>query len=751
MSAPILAAYDWEMSNGQQRHLRAGFLESVNDGKLQFRYVWEDGTVEWVTIVSSLNNTNVNFTSWWSPANLPEGGTGYNQSLLLFVNGNSFVDEWSGGVTTLASTSNSAGSVSAVVTDSFALPNTFGGKEYTRGDTITLTGGNANATLRVEDVVDLGAIFTVNSVPDNGGSSYAIGNILTLVQSGASGGTVKVETVDGSGTILTLSLVTQGSGYFASHNVAVTGGAGTGALVNITETDFGAISLVSIINGGTGYSTATAIPVTGGTGTGAKMQITAISNNTITKQGTTTWAEEGFYSQGTHGVVINSVTYTATGGWNSLTLTGVTPDPVNAGNAGDLVFQSVEQRANGDLPGLPATFKNDLILTFDQQLYIGSLTDNTIYVSWVDEWRLFTFSIPRFTGQGLQLVTNSPSKAFIVQEDKMYVSAGINQWYEISQDQLDTPFVEGSPPTVIPLNVVTPTLHRLKTTGLQAAQSQAFVSKNKNDVIFVSFEPIVNSLGRVDNILVTPQISDLSFSIVNDMNNYDFTDGSIFFWQNFIIVAVPKEGLIRLYNMTKDTTTQNPTNSPLHYWEAPLTMPFSRFSVIDGDLYGHSYLVSETYKMFDGYNFNGHAIPAIATFAYQQFGVRPQNKSENEFYVEGYISPNTTIDMTINYELDGTGGQYNGEIVGTDEQIVQIPGNDNSLGKESLGVNPLGGNLVLDVTPTNKFRVIKTFPRTPYYEASPVFSSTGIDEIWALIGFGPAQSPTTEGNNPILQ
>ncbi len=180
-------------------------------------------------------------------------------------------------------------------------------------------------------------------------------------------------------------------------------------------------------------------------------------------------------------------------------------------------------------------------------------------------------------------------------------------------------------------------------------------------------------------------------------------------------------------------------------------MPLSRFSIIDGELYGHSYLVSETYKLFEGYNFNGSPIPAAAVFAYQQFGLRPQNKSQNEFYVEGYISTNATLDMTVNYDLDGTSGQYNGEIVGTDTQIVAIPGGLNSLGKESLGKNPLGGDLLLDDTNTNKFRVIKTFPRTPYYEASPSFSSTGIDYIWALIAFGPAETPTSEGNNNILQ
>ncbi len=752
MSAPILSAYDWEMSNGQFRHLRAGFLDNGTNGKLQFRYVHTDDVVEWIDLIDNLTSVNFNFTSWWSPASLPEGGVGYSQSLLLFVNGLPVIAEWSGGITTLDSTGSVTGGITSVQSN-FSMPSSFGGKNYTVGDILTITTGDDNATARVDSIYQK-AIYSVNAVPTAPGTGYIANDVMSVIGPfGSSLGTVRVETVDGGGGVLTISLVAQGQGYVTGTGFDTTNltGAGSGCTIEITEVDNGALASVTLTDAGTNYPSgaSNAVPVTGGTGSGALFSFEAGDFFTITKQGTNTWAQDGFYSHGDHFININGVSFEATGGWDSLTLRGVTPDPSGAGIAGDLIFQSVEESPNSSLPGLPPDFKNDLIETFDQQLYLGSLTANSIYVSWTDEYKIFTFSIPRFTGQGIILNTTTPPRGFIIQEDQMYVSAGVNQWYLINQQNLDTPLVQGG--QIIPLNVVTPTLKNLKTAGLQGALSQAFMSKNLNDVIFVSNQPVVSSLGRVDNILVTPQISDLSFPIVNDMNRYNFTDGCIFFWQNFILVAAPKENLFRMYNMTKDTSTQNPTNSPLHYWEAPLTIPLSRFSIIDGELYGHSYLVSETYKLFDGYNFNGHPIPAAAVFSYQQFGLRPQNKSENEYYMEGYISENTTLDFTLNYELDATGGQYNTEIEGTDDQIVEISGAENSLGKTSLGSNPLGGDLVTTNNLTNKFRVIKTFPRTPYYEVSPVFSSSGIDYIWSLIAFGPVQSPTSEGNNPITQ
>jgi len=88
--------------------------------------------------------------------------------------------------------------------------------------------------------------------------------------------------------------------------------------------------------------------------------------NTITKSGTTTWAQEGFNATGT--IILNGVTYTYTGGYGTTTLTGVTPDPtLVASVAGDLIYQPVATRAAADLTSEP-TFNYDLIATLYNQV-----------------------------------------------------------------------------------------------------------------------------------------------------------------------------------------------------------------------------------------------------------------------------------------------------------------------------------------------------------------------------------------------
>lgn len=67
---------------------------------------------------------------------------------------------------------------------------------------------------------------------NNGGSGYSATDVLTL-SGGDANATVTVETVDGSGAVLTISRTTVGSGYSAGTE-ATTGGGGAGATIDIT-------------------------------------------------------------------------------------------------------------------------------------------------------------------------------------------------------------------------------------------------------------------------------------------------------------------------------------------------------------------------------------------------------------------------------------------------------------------------------------------------------------------------------------
>lgn len=459
------------------------------------------------------------------------------------------------------------------------------------------------------------------------------------------------------------------------------------------------------------------------------------TSTTLTTTGTKSWAELGFYNGGTRAITINGVSATYSGGEGTTTLTGVSVD-FSATAVHTVIFQTVRVTANSAMTGLP-TFNNGLIANLKNQIYIGCFTNNSVYVSKVNNYKDYSFSTPRLVGEGAILTLDGTPTALIPQEDQLYISAGKSQWYLTS-------FTLSADLTAETLDI-----NPLKTTALQASISQKATTKIKNNIVFISNEPIVNSLGRVANVVLTPQITDLSFPIVNDMNNYDFTDASTFYFKQFMYMAIPKMGLIRVYNMT------NPKND---YWEAPLTIPVGGFSEIDGELYGHSYATSESYKLFTGgadratSATDGNPYFCNAVFAFQNDGIRPKSKSFNRFFSEGYISTNTTLNVGNTFLVPATGKNINQVLIinGSGKYVLSAT-NDNSLGKFALGKSPLGGNQVF--SPQNAlppyFAVYKTMPRIPYFSFSPSFFSYGTNQNWELLAFGTNSSPTSENETDI--
>lgn len=469
---------------------------------------------------------------------------------------------------------------------------------------------------------------------------------------------------------------------------------------------------------------------------GAIAVIASTTATTITKTGTDTWLDTGFYSAGNKSIVINGTTYTYTGGENTTTLTGVTGDPTGEAN-GSVVHQSVVTTLNSSMTGITSTFENGLIKVMNNQIFLGSLTSSVMWLSDVNSYTDYTSATPRQAGEGGSLILDENLVAFNVQGDQtsptMYVSTE-NIWYKITfTDFVSVVGSSGQTLGAVPI----------KTGQRQGAQSQGFVSSMKNNTITVTNEPTIDLIGVMENFFTQIQTENISDSIKLDVDSYDFTDGSIFYWRYYILVAVPREGRILMYSLI----TQS--------WEAPQTIPVCRFYIVDGELYGHSYQTFESYKLFTGYadrvypTFEGHPILAKWIFAYQNYGSRYTYKKANSFYTEGYINANTTLTMRITYELDGCKTVKTFTLSGSDNQVVCISTPGGSFGKVPFGSEKLGGGGTdsIDNLPP-KFRVAKTFPSTNFFEASISYEVQGTDNRMELIAFGLNASSSSE--EPII-
>lgn len=417
----------------------------------------------------------------------------------------------------------------------------------------------------------------------------------------------------------------------------------------------------------------------------------------------------------------------------TLTFTGVTPDPTGAGIAvGDAIVQlptiGTAAITNAPLTGI------DIIGTFRNQVYFGQFTNQTIYVSKVNIYSDCTMSSPRLPADGANAQLDAPPTAFIAQSDGMYVSAGRDFWYRsaftLAADLTKEAFQFG----------------RLKTTAGQGAVSQGYCTKVKNNIMYISYEPIINSFGPVKNILSDPQVVNVSDSIKNDINGYTYSNiaGHAYYANYFAYFSIPSLGIVRIWNVLRK------------YWEAPQVLPFGRFyQTGDGNLYAHSSLTDESYQCFVAglFNDNSNPINAIAAFPYmaQEGKEAAQKAFFNKFFTEGYMSTNTNLTLGINYDFGGYSGTYAANISGANKKKTFNKITDGSLGENPLGSQPIGSILNLPATAlVPKFRSINTFVAINNFEYQIVYSSNDVDQNWSLLRFGPAIGSSKDGPVEIM-
>ncbi len=440
---------------------------------------------------------------------------------------------------------------------------------------------------------------------------------------------------------------------------------------------------------------------------GAQTTLASVTGNTLTKQGTETWAEKRFLIAGTRTVIIEGITYTYTGGEGTLTLNGVTPDPtLGSHTAGDTVVQGIGSESS--IPYANAT--NDLIEMHKNQVYIASLDRRDVYISKNTDYTDFTSSPGRLPGEGAILTLDNAVVGFVPQEDFMYISAGKSDWYQ-------TVFTLSSDNTKEAL-----TIEKLKNGPQQAAYSQDLIGKIKNSVVHVSNEPTFDILGRVENIN-TPQAKPISDMIKDDFGEYDFTGGHYKFHRNISYIALRAESKLLMFDHERE------------YWQPPQVLPAGRLAIIGGELYLHSNAVPETYKLFDGYSDNEKPINSIAKLGYENYDARAWKKNFDEWFTEGYISSDTQLKVTLNYDYNGFTSIRQKTIVGNDPDVIFETSEGASFGKMPLGQNPLGG--LVDVPNFNsRFRVIHTHKKTDFYEMQPVYSSYGENQSWEILACG---------------
>ncbi len=438
----------------------------------------------------------------------------------------------------------------------------------------------------------------------------------------------------------------------------------------------------------------------------------------IKKENCGTWAEERFLTTGTRKLMINDVEYTYTGGENTGVLTGVTPDPAVASPAianGDVALQSI--RTNTDKP--IAGNINNSISVLNNQVYIISNHAREVYVSNDSDFKDFSFSTPvRVPGEGALLTLDNYGVGFIPQEEDMYMFAGTDDTYKTKFTLTD----DGQHETL--------DIEKLKTASGASALSQSVISHIKNNVVFISNEPTLDTLGRIEQIN-TPQAVPISDPIKTEFSAYDFTNAHVRYHRNNVYIALPSEGLVLIYDLQNQR------------WQPPQVMAISRLAVIGGELYGHSSGRNETFKLFDGTNDNGIAIHFKINFAYNNYGYRSKMKQFDEYFTEMFISRGAEVTLRILYDYGGSAQVQEFDIRGDEDDLLFTP----SVSSGSLGELPLGegelGSSTEEESELSKLRVIHTTAETDFFEEQTQYECATLDARIELLAHGSNAELTT--------
>ena len=163
---------------------------------------------------------------------------------------------------------------------------TAGGSGYTNGATVgtTATSGGGDDALTLQ-LTTVDGVLSGTGAVSAAGTGYVAGQTYAVTGGGGTAGEVSVDSVDGSGGILTYSVATGGSGYTAGPLAIAS--ATTQATLEFTVSN-GVITAATAVAGGTGYAVGDTVQVNGGDA-GGVVTIAAVVNDTTAISAVKDW------------------------------------------------------------------------------------------------------------------------------------------------------------------------------------------------------------------------------------------------------------------------------------------------------------------------------------------------------------------------------------------------------------------------------------------------------------------------------
>jgi len=500
--------------------------------------------------------------------------------------------------------------------------------------------------------------------------------------------------------------------------------------------------------------------------------VSAASTDSITLAGTKTWAELGFatYSSSEKKIIIDGREFTYTGGESTTTLTGVTASSgtVDSLTSGMVAIQSVISVAGGSGRMFPASFDADFIISFGNQVSVGSYLSKVVYQSAdvtvtsgaaanIVGCTNFQNVGDHVAGDPDTITLDTFPKGFGQEDGKLVIFAGINELYLIEPNVNVTFSYTGSDgASRLAYNKVTKKI----LPSLNSALGHEFIGNLNGNIVWLDQKQQLRAYGAFSQENFIKPVH-LSLAVKDELSEDDFTGGHLKVIEGTVYITAPNNARDWMYEV-RERLNDDGSISTERIWQSPQIRGISRFAVIDGVIYGHSNVNPQLYQIWDtGQWFDDHpsgeAIPytSVMRLSYQNHG-RPEGRIKQDMiYYEGFMPNGTELLSTLYFEYQGARGTRD-LVVNNDEDPAKFYSGliAPSLGDSSLGDNPLGDGILQESSERElvpKFRTICNIPNTQNcFEYSIDVYSTEIDARWEISRLGP-NTKFAEGNATFLR
>jgi len=280
---------------------------------------------------------------------------------------------------------------------------------------------------------------------------------------------------------------------------------------------------------------------------------------------------------------------------------------------------------------------------------------------------------------------------------------------------------------------------RSQTTGLL---SERGTFSGGNEVFFITPDNQIMAIQRIDGVDY-PQIVPISENIKNTVKDmkFDSTTGIVFRDKAYF---AGKSSTDATYN---DTVLVWNIREKL--WDSPIIgWNVEDFAVYDDgtseELYIAEAISPNVYKITDIVQDGIYEVKANWRSKQFDFGIPESLKEINNFFVEGYITANTTLTISLLLDEDGYTQTFSADLTGTETDYMYSSEDYNLFGFTAFGTERFGSGGESDAK--KKFRVYlgKDFRANPFYNASVEFASEGINDKWEITNFGFLVAPYTK-------